>query len=382
MSDESFKFPMPPESNEAKGLKDAYEVFYQPLTFFALLIASWFTTYSGVLAMAEWNSGASEQTQELAMLVSAAAMGALFALWHYAMRLIPRYASGLAKSIGVLVLLFLIVLLAMSSTYTSFIGLTRDSAYGLHLQAQTDSYAANTRLIAPRAAAMEDALFAIAPQAEAACERYRQELNSGILTGASGRGVVTGYLSGFCSGKTEIAEALQTTIEANTARLGEIEELSLQMDSVIFERNKSIGDRALDLLMLARRMDTLLQELENSDRTKGLRAASAAMSGSITDLDGASTTLGRAQQQAVRAILQEERASGAAIAGLIDEIEAMPVPEAGRAQLLPPQILVLRYWQYHLPQLALALAIDLFAPLSIVLFWAAAIKARARRRIQ
>ena len=129
-------------------------------------------------------------------------------------------------------------------------------------------------------------------------------------------------------------------------------------------------------------MDTLLQELENSDRTKGLRAASAAMSGSITDLDGASTTLGRAQQQAVRAILQEERASGAAIAGRIDEIEAMPVPEAGRAQLLPPQILVLRYWQYHLPQLALALAIDLFAPLSIVLFWAAAIKARARRRIR
>jgi hypothetical protein len=52
---------------------------------------------------------------------------------------------------------------------------------------------------------------------------------------------------------------------------------------------------------------------------------------------------------------------------------------SSRANLLPAQVLVLRHWQLHLPQLAIALTIDLFAPLSTLLFWAAAIKTRARK---
>jgi hypothetical protein len=104
------------------------------------------------------------------------------------------------------------------------------------------------------------------------------------------------------------------------------------------------------------------------------------MAGSVAELQNASTALAQAQAQAISAIITEERASGAAIAALIDEIEALPLPEAGRATLKPAQVLVLQHWQLHLPQLALALAIDLFAPLSTLLFWAAAIRARARRR--
>lgn len=191
---------------------------------------------------------------------------------------------------------------------------------------------------------------------------------------------VTGYLLGFCSGKTEIVNALEETIAANEQRIRQLAALSTQLDQVIYDRDKSIGERELEFLRLARRMDGLLQELQNADRTKGLRATSAAMAGSVAELQNATTALAQAQAQAISAIITEERASGAAIAALIDEIEALPLPEAGRATLKPAQVLVLAHWQLHLPQLALALAIDLFAPLSTLLFWAAAIRARARRR--
>jgi hypothetical protein len=102
------------------------------------------------------------------------------------------------------------------------------------------------------------------------------------------------------------------------------------------------------------------------------------MAGSVGELDAAGTGLAQAQARAIAAIVLEERSSGAAIAGLIDEIEALPLPEAGRAALFPAQVLVLRHWHLHLPQLALALAVDLFAPLSTLLFWAAAIRIRSQ----
>jgi len=369
---------LPTERDEAQRLSDSYQLFYQPMLLLTLLLASSWTSYSGVVAMADWISGASDQTRRVALLVTLAAMGAQYALWHYAMRLIPRYATYRAKGVGVLVVAVLMIMLGLSSTYTSFIGLTQDSARGLELQRQADAYAAKVRLLAPRAAAMEDALFVIAPQARAACARYEQELQTGAITGARGKGVVTGILLGFCSGKTEIVTALEKTIAANRARIAQLAGLSAQLDQVIYDRALSIGARELEFLALARSMDALLQELQDADRTKGLRAASATMAGSVAELEGAGGALAKAQAQAIASIVAEEHASGQAITGLIEEIDALPLPKAGRAGLLPAQVLVLAHWALHLPQLALALAIDLFAPLSTLLFAAAAMKARIR----
>lgn len=378
MKHQPIPLPTPPD-NEAQRFSAIYQFYYQPLLLLGFLVCSWWTSNAGVLAMADWISGASETTRQIALLVTASAMGAQYALWHYAMRLIPRYATYQARGIGVVVVAVLMVMLALSSTYTSFIGISQDSARGLELQRQANNYAAQARMLAPRAAAMEDALFVIAPQAEAACARYEQELQTGAITGASGRGIVTGTLLGFCSGKTEIVRALEETIAANAERIGEISDLSLQLDQVIYDRDVRIGARELTFLALARHMDALLSELQNADRTRGLRAASSTMAGSVAELETVGNGLAQAQTRAIASIVQEERASGTAIAAMIEDIEALPLPEAGRATLKPAQVLVLEHWKLHLPQLAIALAIDLFAPLSTLLFWAAAIKARARK---
>lgn len=365
-----------PDGDEAERLSGIYQFYYQPQLLLAFLMCSWWTSYTGVVAMADWITGASEATQYLAFLVTLTAMGSQYALWHYAMRLIPRFVTGRARLTGLLVVLILMVLLAFSSTFTSFIGISQDSARGMELQIQADVYDGNSRLLARRASAMEDALFVIRPQAETACVRYEQELQSGVITGSRGKGAVTNYLLGFCTGKSGIVEALETTIAANAARINEIASASARLDQVIFDQSRPMRDREQEFLRLARQMDAALQALQNADRTRGLRAINAAMAGSVRELDGQTSALGQRQAEAIKGIIAEEQASGAAIAELIDEIEALPLPEAGRANLKPAQTLVLEHRMLHLPQLTLALAIDLFAPLSTLLFWAAAMRAR------
>lgn len=366
------------EMDEASRFSNIYQFYYQPLLMIGFLLCSWWTSYTGVIAMAEFMSEPSEFLNRIALLVTASAMGAQFALWHYSMRLIPRYVTHAARGIGILVLLVLMVMLALSSTYTSFIGLTQDSARGLELQRQSDLYAEKARILAPRASAMEDALLQIAPAAAAACARYDQELTSGAITGSRGRGIVTGHFLRLCEAKTAIAEALEATIAANAARMGEIQSLSTQLDGVIYDRGRTIGERELNFIRLARRMDALLLELENADRTNGIRASSEAMANSIAELESTGSSLADAQAQAIAAVIQEERESGRAMNGLIERIEALPRPEPGRAIIKPSQTLVLEHWKLHLPQLAISACIDLFAPLSTLLFWAAAIRARRR----
>ena len=58
----------------------------------------------------------------------------------------------------------------------------------------------------------------------------------------------------------------------------------------------------------------------------------------------------------------------------------MPVPAADRAERVPAQMLVLKFWPLHLPQLAIALVIDLYARLSTLLFLATGLQPRAPRR--
>lgn len=371
--------PPSKEMDEASRFSNIYQFYYQPLLMIGFLLCSWWTSYTGVLAMAEFMSSVSEYLSRIALLVTASAMGAQFALWHYSMRLIPRYMTHAARGIGVLVLLILMVMLALSSTYTSFIGLTQDSARGLELQAQSDLYAERARILAPRVSAMEDALFVIAPEARAACTRYEQELELGVVTRSPGSGPVTSQFLKLCEAKTAIADALEATIAANTARMGEIQSLSAELDRIIYDRSRSIGERELDFIDLARRMDALLLELENADRTNGIRASSQAMANSVAELENTGSTLAATQAQAISAIIQEERESGRAIVGLIEHIEGLPRPVPGRAVIKPSQTLVRDHWRLHLPQLAISASIDLFAPLSTLLFWAAAIRVRRRK---
>jgi len=345
-----------------------------------MLFASFWSSTTGVIAMAGWNDAVSDTLVYLAILVTATAMVAQYALWHFAMRLIPRYVTNGARAIGVIVVCVLLIALGLASTFTSFLGLTQDSAQSLELTADADRYAGKAGTLAARAAAMEDALFVVQPQAKAACVRYDRELESGVLTGARGKGVVTGYLLRFCETKRAMAEALEETIAANAQRMDRIQTLSTELDQILLDRSMLIEDRKLLIITRAREMDGLLRQLQNADRTKGLRASFHALANSVVELEGQQGGLAGAQQQAVASIAAEEKAAWQAIDGLLREIEALPLPTPERASIKPPQEIVVLHWKAHLPQLAIAGTIDLFAPLSILLFWAAAMRVRAVAR--
>ena len=352
-----------------------YEDVYSPPLMVAALMVSWLTSYTGVLAMATWTGEASATTSMLALLISGVACGLLFALFHIAMRLVPRARCTRAGLIGMAVLLILMIALLLSSTYTSFIGLSLDSARGLHLRAQSEMYGRQARQLALRSGALIDFRNFIQPEAAQGCAAYEAELQSGVITGSRGKGLVTGHLLSLCTKKTEMAKLIDEAITANAVRLAEITELASQMDGLIFDDAQSIRARQDAFHKRARRIDQLLIELERSDRSKSLEASYAAIAGSIAGLENAQSGLAASQAAALDAMIGAERSSADAMDGLIEALRHEPRLEMIGDRRPPIQTLVWMYWDEHLPQLALALIPDLFAPLATLLFWAAGMKA-------
>lgn len=360
----------------ASSLRIVYETFYNPAVVFGLLCVSWYMSYSGVVSLASFLGEASRESTYLALVVTLASTASQYALWHYAMRLIPRYNTRAAVGLGLGVAAFLMLCLGLSSTFTGFIGLASQNAQVRHLVAENEKYARQITLIEERSAAMKDMLFVVAPQVETACLRYDAELSSGVITGSAGRGSVTNAFLRICESKRKISEELEETIRLNNERSDVIKVIIRQMDEEVFDANRPMRERQLTFLRLSRGIDDELKAMKLDDRTRAVEASFAILADSVGELDGSEGGLRQKQADAISQIATEERMAAGEMQAMIDEIKASPVPELERVQYPGPQEVVLEHWRRYFVYLGLVVVIDGFPILSMLLLWAATMRDR------
>lgn len=166
---------------------------------------------------------------------------------------------------------------------------------------------------------------------------------------------------------------------ASAPLIAEITALSRSVDKTVVDRGSSVEDRELDFIDAVRLLEARILELRAADRMKAVRASYQTMEDALAGLEGRLDTLSQGQQVAITTLIARERASAKAVREFIAEIEETPLPALYRTELQPMPVLALRYALLHWPQLALALLVDLFAPLTAVLAWAAQMRRRTQK---
>jgi len=345
----------------------------------AAAVASFVTTFSGVKLITEWLAGSSEEIQLIALLVAFVAAGISFASNMIAISLLRLYVSGKATAIGLLVLIYLFAITAVSSTYTSFISMTQASARGLYLMELSADYARYSSQLRQRLVALENAEVVVAAEAKDACEKFRTEEATGLISGSRGRGPVSSKLQSLCSRKTSMAGELETTIASARPLIEEIRMLARELDVLIFDTSKTLSERELAFIRKARTLEGLLEDMRSADRMRSIRTSYEAIGAAVEELESLKAKVSAGQAIALSEIIGSERASSRIIIRMIDQIEAQELPVAVRAELIPAPRIVLRYASDHLPQLALAISLDAFGPVSALLFYAAGLR-RPRRK--
>ncbi len=334
------------------------------------------TTYVGTKAILGWLSGPQEDVETIALMVSALATGLNLVLFAGTIRLLPLYRTWRAKFVGVLVLLTLLTLNVSALTSTSVIGMTGTSARALYLNDEARRHGLNVYTFSERTLAQREFADFIGPDADASCISAQTELRTGRLSGSPGRGPVADSLQTVCTRKTAISDVIAENLLASAPLIAEITTLSRRVDRMVVDRSLSIEDRELAFVDAVRELEARILELRAADRMNAVRASYQAMEDALTGLEGSLDSLSAGQQVAILTLIARERASAKAVRDFIAEIEETALPPLYRTELVPMPPLVIRYVISHWPQVALALLVDLFAPLTAALAWAAAMRRR------
>lgn len=344
----------------------------------AAAIASFVTTFSGVKLITEWLAASSGQIELLALLVSFVAAGVSLIANMMTINLLRLYVCGKATAIGLVVLIYLFAVTAVSSTYTSFISMTQASARGLYLMDLSSEYARYGSQLRQRLVELENAHAVVAAEAEDACEKFRTEQATGLISGSRGTGPVSSKLQTLCSRKTSMALELETTIAATAPLIKEIRILARALDGVIFDTSQTLSARELIFIQTARQLEGLLEDMRSADRMRSIRTSYEAIGAAVEGLEALKDTVSTGQANALTEIISSERASSQTISQMIDQIEMQALPLAVRAELMPAPRIVLRYVSDHIPQLALAISLDAFGPVSALLFYASGLRRRRK----
>lgn len=350
---------------------------YQFQTVFPLLaaaIVSFVTTYNGVKLITDWLAKEQGNTEMVALMVSFVAAGVSFGGWMMTINLLRLYLTGRARLIGAVVLIYLLSITAMASTYTSFIGLTQASARAMYLMDMATSYASYARALRMRAAEMENAYDFIVPQAQDACVKSDTEIRTGTISGSRGTGPVASNLQSLCTRKTVMAENIERTLAELTPLVADIRMASRRIDALVLDTGLSLSEREVAFIRQARVLEGMLEDLRATDRMRAVRAGYEDIGEAVNGLNALTQNVSQGQANALLGIIASERSSAKTMANMLDQIDAQSVPEAVRAELIPAPRIALRYASDHIPQFALALCLDAFGPVCALLFFAGSLR--------
>lgn len=247
---------------------------YTSLALFPMLAAataSFVTTYNGVALINNWLAESSGSTELVALLVSFVAAGVSFALWMMTINLLRLYVSGRGRALCSSVLIYLLTITALSSTFTSFIGMTQESARALYLIDMAGDYATYARSLRMRAVELENAAAFIIPEAEDACVKAETEVRTGQISGSPGRGPVASRLQTLCTRKTAMAEALQATLAELNPIVADIRAQARALDALVLDTSQSLSEREIGFINQARILEGLLEDLRATDRMRDQR---------------------------------------------------------------------------------------------------------------
>lgn len=346
----------------------------------AAAVASFVTTFNGVQLITQWLAASDQSADLVALMISFVAAGVSFASWIMTINFLRLYQTGRSTAVGLTVLVYLFCITALSSTYTSFISMTQASARGLYLMEAAREYSSYASALRMRVVELENASAFIIPEAEDACTKAQTELTTGLISGSRGTGPVASKLQSLCTRKSAMADAIQQTLESTTPLVADIRQRSRQIDLLVLDTSLSLSEREIAFIGLARTLEGQLEDLRATDRMRSIRASYDAIGLAVRELDVLKSTVSPGQANALTEIIASENASSLTMAGMIDQIEAKEIPAAVRAELIPAPKITLLYASDHLPQLALAVSLDAFGPISALLFFAAGMRPTTNRK--
>lgn len=201
----------------------------------------------------------------------------------------------------------------------------------------------------------------VRPSKESICQKAKAEALSGRYSGSAGYGAYAATLDGGCIEATAIVDTLQDTIDRNETR----DEQALQAIEKLasIPKDESLGDVFARKYAFITQQNTLIHMIEEAKKehvSKRLEAQLDNMKSAISSSGIQTGVFGRVQQAGI----EDFRQSIGVIVKGVEAYIAATKDASGEhvtppAKLLDMQEAIFAYWKKNIPQILLALMLDL-----------------------
>lgn len=344
-----------------------------------LTLISGFMCFEGVLAERERDMGLNFDAVTHAALVATAVTATLFGGWHIILSLTPRMRRWYLR---VAAYAFAVIFTGWAlsvSTWYNFVGLSGHSSLLLYMSEAVDVMSQTVDDVTEQASQARAVIPALQSVAASTCASYDAEVTQGLGTGSKGVGKYSQALLAACT-------ATRTSAESLSAKSAQIEQQAdglggtlRTLRSTINDRNVTVLDREATFRKEQANVETLVRSVRNARLRDTAEAALAALRSSVPNMPDDGGTFGAKQRALLDAL--RGQVSGAIVA-LEAVLAAMPDEKArakGGAERVTLTDVSLRYILRSIPNLALAVGIDLF-PLIMMAFLELASAGKRRRR--
>lgn len=244
------------------------------------------------------------------------------------------------------------------STIMAIKGLTMAPALYFDMRERAQEWVSYAEYRQADPAAAQSVADTLAPVHHSICTAADMEGSQGLITGSPGKGAVSAALVSSCTGLDAIAETLQQTVERNTRRtesltaaLEALRKIPEQEDLSIFERQNKFRGLASEI-----RADLAEGSAENL-REK-VSAQISVLSNSIVQLEPQNGQFGERQTSAVASLKLQLVEVDRIVKGFL-ELSTSSEDMAEPADLLSSGAAIKRWWPRMVPQILLAIAVDL-----------------------
>lgn len=358
---------------ESAGAQAALKVTLVLLTFI-----SGYMCFEGVLAERERDMGLSFEAVTHAVLVAAAVTVTLFVGWHIILSLTPRMRRWYLRFAAyVFAIIFTAWALAVSTWY-NFVGLSGHASLILYMSEAVDNMTETVDAVTAQASQARAVIPALQSVAASTCASYDAEVTQGLGTGSKGVGKYSQALLAVCTATRTSAESLDATslqIQQQAAGLG----TALQaLSSAVNDRAVPVLDREAAFRKGQSDVETLLRSVRNARLRETAAAALAALKSSVPNMPDDGGTFGAKQRALLDALRGQVSGAISALETVLAEMPADKAAASRRAERVTLTDVSLRYILRSIPNLALAVGIDLF-PLIMMAFLELAAAGKRRR---
>ena len=207
-------------------------------------------------------------------------------------------------------------------------------------------------------AAAQPVADTLAPVEESICRSADLELNSGGVTGSGGEGTVSAALESTCAALGKISETLEATALRSAQRTEKLDELLKTLRETPERQELSIFERRKKFEAIEDEIRAVLAEGGSENLRDKVSAQTALLSDSLIELDNQGGQFGERQSSAVGALKKQLGSVNMTVGKFLAQSVAGGEVQEPR-EILWSGAAILRHWTRLLPQLVLAVAIDL-----------------------